>query len=289
MSGSNNNNQRVAVVTGSSSGIGFETALALAHNGFLTFATMRNIGKAGPLVEIAKKEHLPISTKALDVDNDESVSNAIREIQEEGSGRIDVAVNNAGYALVGAVEDLSIEELREQFETNFFGAVRVIKAVLPIMRKQRSGTIVNVTSMGGRVAIPLDPAYHATKFALEGLSESMRYETRPFGIRIIAIEPGAVGTNFYGNLKIAKKAADPSMSSPYSQLMQGLEKAAGQMLKYSIPPSEVAKVIVNAVTSDDPDFRYVVGQDAAQTLEAAKRMTHRDFEETMQKRFFSQA
>lgn len=276
--------QQVAIVTGSASGIGFETSLALARHGLHTFSTMRNVDKSKPLIEIAKKENLPILTKTLDVDSDESVSNAISEIYKE-RGRIDVAVNNAGYALVGAIEDLSMDELRAQFETNFFGAVRVIKAVLPIMRKQRRGTIVNVTSMGGRVAIPLDPAYHATKFALEGLSESIRYETRPFGIRVIAIEPGAVGTNFYGNLKMARKAADPS-ESPYSQMMQGLEKAANQMLRYSIPPSEVAKAIVNAVTSDNPDFRYVIGEDAIQTIEAAKNMSYRDFEETMQERFF---
>lgn len=143
--------------------------------------------------------------------------------------------------------------------------------------------------MGGRVAIPLDPAYHATKFALEGLSESMRYETRPFGIRIIAIEPGAVGTNFFSNLKIAKMAAESSMPSPYSQMMQGLEKAAGQMLKNSISPLEVAKAIINAVTSDNPDFRYVVGDDAAHILVDAKKMSDREFEESMEKRFFSQS
>lgn len=137
--------------------------------------------------------------------------------------------------------------------------------------------------MGGRISIPLSAFYHGSKFALEGLSESMRYETRPFGIRIIAIEPGAVSTNIFSNLKMAKMAADTSTPSPYSQMMQGLEKAAGQMLKYSIPPLEVAKVIVNAVTSDNPDFRYVVGDDAAQTLEAAKKMSNREFEETIEK------
>jgi NADP-dependent 3-hydroxy acid dehydrogenase YdfG len=131
----------------------------------------------------------------LDVDSDESVNNAIGKIYEKKK-RIDVAVNNAGSALVGPLEDLSMEEIRAQFETNLFGALRVMKAVLPTMRENRSGTIVNITSMGGRVAIPLDPAYHGSKFGLEGISESMRYETEPFRIRVIAIEPGNIKSNF---------------------------------------------------------------------------------------------
>lgn len=220
-----NNNPKVAIVTGSSSGIGFETALALGRASFRTFATMRNLAKGESLLQIAKKENLALSTRQLDVDNDQSVATAVKEIQEEAQ-RIDVLVNNAGYWLVGAIEDLSMQELRDQFETNFFGAVRLIKAVLPLMRKQKSGAIVNITSMFGRVAIPLNPAYHATKFALEGLSESIRYETRPFGIKVIAIEPGAVSTNFSNNFRIANKAMDPSAPSPYSEMMQRFDTAA---------------------------------------------------------------
>jgi NAD(P)-dependent dehydrogenase (short-subunit alcohol dehydrogenase family) len=281
-------NQKAAVVTGSSSGIGYETALLLARNGFYTFVTMRNLNKSKEIIENAKNDRLPLKVLELDVTSDESVSKSIANIYRE-CGRIDVVVNNAGYALLGAVEDLSMEELRAQFETNFFGAVRVIKAVLPIMRKQKSGTIVNVTSMGGRIAIPLDPAYHATKFALEGLSESMQYEIRPFGIRIIVIEPGVVSTNFYGgSLKMAKMSVDPSNLSPYSKMLQGLEKAAGQMLKSSISPTEVAKVIVGAVSSDNPDFRYIVGDDAVQILEAAKKISDRELRENIEKRFFGQ-
>lgn len=287
-SGQNHNNKKVAVVTGSSSGIGYETALSLARNGFYTYATMRNLNKSKEIIENARNAGLPLKVLELDVASDDSVFKSIANIYGE-RGRIDVIVNNAGYALVGTVEDLSMEELRGQFETNFFGAVRVIKAVLPQMRKQRSGTIVNITSMGGRIAIPLDPAYHATKFALEGLSESMQYETSPFGIRIIVIEPGVVSSNFYSGLKMAKMSVDQSNPSPYSQMLQGIEKAAGQMLKYAIPPAEVAKVIVNAVSSENPDFRYIVGDDAAQLIEASKKMSDREFRETIEKRFFSQS
>lgn len=146
--------KQVAVVTGSSSGIGFETSLALARNGFHTYATMRKVeGKSNQIIDISKKEDLPLQAIQLDVDNDKSVLDAINRIVTEND-RIDVVVNNAGYALVGALEQTSMEELKAQFETNFFGAVRVMQAVILIMREQRYGKIVNITSMGSRIAIP---------------------------------------------------------------------------------------------------------------------------------------
>ncbi|AIC15812.1 SDR family NAD(P)-dependent oxidoreductase [Nitrososphaera viennensis] len=171
---------QTAIVTGSSSGIGLETSLALARNGFYTYATMRNPAKGKALVDRAEKEKLPLQVAELDVDRDESVKNTIGGIARERK-RIDVVVNNAGFALVGALEETSMDEIKAQFETNLFGALRVMKAVIPVMRRQASGTIVNITSMGGKVAIPLDPIYHGTKFALEGITESVRYELQPFG------------------------------------------------------------------------------------------------------------
>jgi NAD(P)-dependent dehydrogenase (short-subunit alcohol dehydrogenase family) len=177
--------EEVAVVTGSSSGMGLETSLMLARNGFHTYATMRKLeGKLNQLVDIAKNENLPLQVIQLNVNDYKSVSDAINRIVRE-KDRIDVLVNNAGYALVGAFEENSMEEIKAQFETNFFGAVRVMQTAIPIMREQRSGKIVNITSMGGRVAIPLDSIYHGTKFALEGLSKSIQYEVEPFGIKII--------------------------------------------------------------------------------------------------------
>jgi short-subunit dehydrogenase len=201
--------EEVAVVTGSSTGIGFETSLALAKNGYLTYATMRKTeggGGSKQIADIAKNENLPLNVLQLDVENDKSILDAVNKIITENS-RVDVVVNNAGYALVGALEENSMEEIKAQFETNFFGAVRIMQAVIPIMREQRSGKIVNITSMGGRIAIPLDSIYHATKFALEGLSESIQYELEPFGIKVILIEPGAVGTNFWKNWRMAAKAS----------------------------------------------------------------------------------
>jgi NAD(P)-dependent dehydrogenase (short-subunit alcohol dehydrogenase family) len=278
----------VAVITGSSTGIGFETSVALARNGFDTYATMHKLGSEGleHITDIAKSENLPLQVIELDVDNDKSVLDAINRIARE-KGRIDVVVNNAGYALVGAIEETSMEEIKAQFETNFFGAVRVMQTVIPIMRKQRSGRIINITSMGGRIAIPLDSIYHGTKFALEGLSESIQYELEPFGIKVILIEPGAVGSNFWKNLKMASSASGPSSTnnSTYRQLANSILESFKQMVHNVILPSEVAKVILQAATSDNPDFRYVVGKDAVMMLEARRNMSDREFQSLMKKQF----
>ena len=146
---------------------------------------------------------MPLQVIQLDVNNDKSVTEAINRIANE-KGRIDVMVNNAGYDLAGSIEEISMDDIRAQFETNFFGAVKMMKEVIPMMRDQNNGKIVNITSIGGRIAIPFHSIYHATKFALEGLSESIQYEVEPFGIKIIVIEPGAVRSNFWNNMKIAK-------------------------------------------------------------------------------------
>jgi NAD(P)-dependent dehydrogenase (short-subunit alcohol dehydrogenase family) len=202
--------QRVAVVTGSSSGNGYETSLTLARNGFLTYTTMRNLNKGENIKSLAQKEKLPMKTVQLDVTDDISVKNAIQSITAE-SNRIDVLVNNAGYGLVGAFEDSSMEEIKAQFETNLFGVIRVTQAVLPIMRRQKSGIIVNISSALGRFGLPITSAYVSTKFAIEGLSESMAYELEPFGIKMVLVEPGFIKTNIGNNLITAKKSQDQNL------------------------------------------------------------------------------
>ncbi|MFL6413605.1 MAG: SDR family oxidoreductase [Nitrososphaeraceae archaeon] len=271
--------EEVAVVTGSSTGIGFETSLMLARNGFHTYATMRKLegGGSNQIADVAKNESLPLQVIQLDVDNDKSVLEAINRIVTE-KNRIDVVVNNAGYALVGAFEENSMQEIKAQFETNFFGAVRVMQAVIPVMRGQRSGKIVNITSMGGRIAIPLDSIYHATKFALEGISESIQYELEPFGIKLILIEPGAVGTNFWKNWRMAAKAessGDNNDNSQYKKIENNMSESFKKMEQNAIHPSEVAKVILQAVMADNLDFRYMVGKDASTILEAKRNMSNR--------------
>jgi NAD(P)-dependent dehydrogenase (short-subunit alcohol dehydrogenase family) len=278
--------EKIAVVTGSSSGIGFETSLLLAKNGFRTYATVRDLDKAKAIRDIPDKGKLPIRVFELDVDSDESVDDVIDRINAE-SKRIDVLVNNAGYALVGALEDLSMNEIKAQFETNLFGAIRVMKAVLPIMRKQQGGgTIVNISSMGGRIGLPLCPAYHGAKFALEGVSESMRYETESFGVKVILIEPGTIRTNFLSNAKVGQKTAEPS--SPYAPKLQTMQKVWGPIFEKGTPPEEVAKVILKAVTSDNPSTRYMVGDDAIQMIQAKRGMSDLEFEGLVKQQYFGQ-
>jgi NAD(P)-dependent dehydrogenase (short-subunit alcohol dehydrogenase family) len=268
--------QGIALVTGSSSGIGFETSILLARSGFYTYATVHKLEGNGPrqIIEIAKTENLPLEVVQLDVDSDESVVDTISSIVKRNN-RIDFVVNNAGYALGGALEETSMDEIRNQFETNFFGALRVMQAVIPIMRKQGSGKIVNITSMGGRISIPLSTFYHGSKFALEGVSESLQYELEPFGIKIILIEPGAVGSNFWKSIKIANKSTNPN--SPYTQLATNMSRTFKKIEESAIHPSEVAKTILDVATSQDPQLRYVVGNDAAKTFEARKNMSDREF------------
>ena len=165
--------QKVAVVTGTSSGIGLETAIHLAKNGFKTYATMRNTNKSDKIK--SQSENLPIEILQLDVTDDTSVKNAINTIVEK-EGRIDVLVNNAGYGLIGAVEDLSSEEVKNQFDTNVFGPFRTIREVLPTMRKQKSGKIITISSIAGFMGMPIFSAYVSSKFAVEGLTDSLRRE-----------------------------------------------------------------------------------------------------------------
>jgi NAD(P)-dependent dehydrogenase (short-subunit alcohol dehydrogenase family) len=269
----------IAVVTGTSSGIGFETALTLARNGFYTYATMRNLKKSTSIKEIANKEALPLKVIQLDVDSDDlSAKNAIQEIISEKQ-RIDILVNNAGYGLVGPIEDISIEEdLKPQFETNLYGVIRVTQHVLPIMRRQKSGRIINVSSIGGIVGYPFSAAYCSTKFALEGLSESLSYELDQFGIKVILIEPALVISDFHNNVKmVVKKGANNPDYSPYTQMMQKLFEEYKQVQEqYQIPAEEVAKVILGAATLDNPDRRYLVGKYSEMMKEA--KMTMSDIE-----------
>jgi short-subunit dehydrogenase len=267
--------KKLAVVTGSSTGIGYETAVLLARSGYQTYATMRDTKKSERLTEIAKSENLPLIIAQLDVNNDKSVKDAIDKILSEQE-RIDVIVNNAGYGLFSPIEELSLDQIKEQFETNFFGAIRVIHAVIPTMRKQRAGTIVNVSSLVGRVGLPLSSAYVATKFALEGLTESVRYELSQFGIKVILIEPGVIKTNFIENLKTSTVSES---KSNYADLNESISKRFETMMaNSSTSPKVVAETILNAVTSEDPKLRYIVGEDAQSILKIRNDNSDEKFE-----------
>ena len=270
--------QKVAVVTGSSSGIGFETSLTLARSGFLTYATMRNLGKGATIKSVAAEEGLPIHVVQLNVTEERSINDAIHSIKSD-VGKIDVLVNNAGYGLNGAFEDLAMEEIKAQFETNLFGVIRVTQAVLPIMRKQKSGIIVNISSGAGRFGYPGGSAYVSTKFAIEGLSESMAYELEPFGIRVVLVEPGVIKTNFVNSMVAAKKSQDPN--SPYAQLMQNVATSFQHMIEGGSSTYVVAKVVLKAVTSENPTLRYLAGKDVETWIEGKKSMADEEFYKMM--------
>ena len=276
--------EKVAVVTGTSSGIGFETSLALAREGYFTYATMRDTTKSNKIKEIAQKENLKINVLELDVDDEKSVKSAIAQILDQKQ-RIDVLVNNAGWGLWGCVEDVSVDEFKEQFETNFFSIIRLIQEVAPTMRKQGSGTIVNVSSVVGRIGFPASPAYISSKFALEGLSESLRFEFAPFGVDVIIIEPGVIKTNFMKNMKMAKKS---ELDTVYKDITTKVVSGVKMMAEMGTPPKEVANTIVKAIKDKKPLPRYVVGNDALMFLEAKKSKTDIEFENYLKKELYGE-
>ena len=276
--------EKIALVTGSSSGIGLETSLALARNGFYTFATMRDLKKSEKIKEKIENENLTMEILELDVDDDQSVNTAVKTILEKKE-RIDVLVNNAGYGMWGTVEDVSMSEFKEQFETNFFSIIRLIQKVAPVMRKQCSGTLINVSSVAGRIGFPVSPAYISSKFALEGLSESLRFELMPFGVNVVIIEPGVIKTNFFNSMKLSEKSQQDSV---YKDITEKVISGVKMMAEMGTDPKEVANTIIKALKEEKPLPRYVVGNDAMMFLEAKKMKTDMEFENYLKKELYGE-
>ena len=265
--------KKTVLVTGCSSGIGYATCLMFARNNFATYGSVRDLSKAERIQEITNKEKLPLKIIRLDVNEDESIRIAIQKIISD-SGGIDILINNAGYGMFGPIEEISVKEIKEQFETNFFGTIRLIKAIVPIMRKQRNGTIVNISSMVGRFGVPLNAAYVSSKFALEGLSESISFELEEFGIKVIVVEPGVIQTDFFHNLKVRGN----DTKSPYYKLMDKRIAFLKAAMKNSVSSSDqVANTILHAVNSRDPDMRYVIGNDATNSIHMRNSLSDREF------------
>src|SRR5919106_124159 len=196
-------------------------------------------------------------------------------------GRIDILVNNAGYSLLGPLEQLQINEIKEEFETNFFGIIKLIQSVLPTMRKQRYGRIINISSLAGRIGFPFSSAYVSSKFALEGLTESLGYEIQNFGIYVILIEPGVIRTNFLNSMKLGKNVItlqnDSNINSPYTEMIQKRISAFKPRFEKGSSPIEVAEVVLEAITSQDPKTRYLVGNDAMKMMEKRNDTTDEEF------------
>ena len=245
----------VVLVTGCSSGFGLLTALTFARRGDRVFATMRNVAKAGELKEKAAAEGLEIEIIELDVTDDASVERGVAQVLAS-AGRIDVVVNNAGIGGRAAVETFPDATTRAIFETNVFGVLRVVRAVLPAMREQGSGAIVNVSSIAGLMSVPFNSMYAASKHALEAISEALALEVAPFGVRVALIEPGYYKTNIGENVTAMTEL---SPDSPYYDE----EKKALDQVSVSVErggdPQEVVDAIVEAVTAEKPKLRYVLG------------------------------
>ncbi len=253
------------LVTGTSKGIGFVTALELARAGHQVYATMRNPARSPQLAETAAKEKLPLKVLVMDVDSDSSVAQTFSAIAAEG-GRIDALVNNAGIEANGAVEELPLETFRAVMETNYFGALRCIKAVIPQMREQGGGAIVNVTSVAGRIAAPPLAPYTASKFALEALSEALAQEVKPFNIRVSIVQPGIIDTAMARRIE----TRDGASRYPHSHRFGRLFAAS---LATPRPPEQVAQKIREIIESGTWQLRHPVGADAEPFLNWRKSMT----------------
>ena len=269
------NSHKTVLITGASSGIGEAAALHLAELGYTVYAGARRLERMSDLVDRG------IRTKTVDVTDDASMTTLVEAIIAE-TGRIDVLVNNAGYGLYGALEDVPIEEARRQFDVNLFGLARLTQLVLPQMRQQHDGYIVNVSSMGGKIWEPLGSWYHASKFAVEGLSDSLRVEVAEFGIKVVIIQPGTIRSEWSGIAADQLEAS--SASTPYARQAKlvGAGLRGVDQMRLASGPEVVAEAIAKAVQSPRPRTRYVVGGGARGILLAERMLPDRGFDKFIQ-------
>lgn len=248
----------IALITGTSSGFGLLTALTLARRGYKVIATMRDLSRKDELVQQAEQAGVleRIHLMTLDVTDESSVASAIHAVTEL-FGRMDVLVNNAGYAVGGYVEEVSMEAWRRQMETNFFGLIAVTKAVLPIMRMQRAGLIINVSSVSGLTGFPGYAPYAASKFAVEGFSESLRQEMLSFGVRVVLVEPGSFRTPIWGK---GIAGIHSSEGSPYQARLEEVLRYSRRTAETAPDPQEVAELIGRITEKRAPKLRYPVGK-----------------------------
>lgn len=256
---------RVAIVTGASSGIGAATARRLNAMGYTVYAAARRLELMAPLADAG------IRAVRVDVTDDAALTALVDRVVAE-CGRIDVLVNNAGYGAMGAFEDVTMADARRQVDVNLFGLARLTQLVLPQMRAQRSGYIINISSIGGRVHVPLGSWYHATKFAIEGLSDTLRLEVAPFGIHVVVVEPGAIDTEWHG--VAAGNLVATSTSGAYAVQAATVEKVLSGG-RFASSPDVVAKAIAKAVTARRPRTRYAVGLGAKPVIYARRVLPDR--------------
>jgi NAD(P)-dependent dehydrogenase (short-subunit alcohol dehydrogenase family) len=261
----------VTLITGTSSGIGLATAVHFAREGHEVWAGVRNPTGATELREAIERNRLTMRILALDVDDAASVQRAVAEVLDT-SGRIDVLVNNAGIGGGGPIEDVPVDWAQGLFQTNYFGVVRVVQAVLPGMRQRGAGAIVNVSSIAGRLAIAGHGHYSAVKHALEALSEALAQEVQRFGIRVAIVEPGVVVTPIFSK---ARRFADPA--SPYFDHVRRLLLLYQKQMPRAAQPADAAAVIYEAATTKQPRLRWLVGDDAKLLVAGRQRMSDEEY------------
>ena len=268
----------VAIVTGGSSGIGEATALALRDAGYVVYAAARRMDRMSAL------EKSGVLIAPLDITDDASIEALVARVLDEQE-RIDVLVNNAGYGSYGAFEEVPLSEARRQLDVNLFGLARLTQLVLPAMRKRRRGRIINVSSIGGKVTTPLGSWYHASKFAVEGLSDALRNELRPFGIDVVVIEPGAIATE-WGGIAIGS-AIETSSDGPYRPIVDAVAGTLGGAsgVSNASPPSVVSDAIVHAATAKRPRTRYVIGSNARPAIIGRRLLSDRAFDAVIRRMF----
>jgi len=244
--------KKVILITGASSGIGKDTALSLIKEGHVVYGVARRLEMMKDIVQAGGH------AIKMDILKERNIDDVVNQIIKEQS-RVDILINNAGYGLWGAVETISIDEAKRQFDVNIFGLAYLTKKIIPIMRKQKSGKIINMSSMGGKVYTPFGAWYHATKYALEGWSDCLRIELKSFGIDVILIEPGVIKTEFQDVMM--DSTVERSIGTPYEKKLKALEKATQEMYIRGIgsPPSTITKLIIKAISSRNPKRRYVGG------------------------------
>ena len=269
---------QTVLVTGASSGIGRITCLHMAEKGYTVIGTSRSLERLSGLFDDAEERGLRVWGVEMDVNSDESVESVMPGLIEQFGG-FDALVNNAGFGVWGPIESLSIEELKLQFETNFFGAVRMIHATLPGMLERGSGRVVNISSVLGRIGTPFNGAYVSSKYALEGLSESLRTEVAPFGVKVCLIEPGLFETNFQNNQLRAARSDDPSLA--YAPYVESYSRRHDQFDWFAADPIKVAMVIEKVIRSPNPALRHPVGLDCRLGTVGARILPERLFHALM--------
>jgi NAD(P)-dependent dehydrogenase (short-subunit alcohol dehydrogenase family) len=277
-------NGRIALITGGTDGLGRAAAVMLAERGYRVFAGGRNAERIAGLQQLADERKLPLTAMELDVCDDASVDRAVTEI-EKSAGTVDVLVNNAGIAIAAVMEEITLADLRKQYETNFFGLVRMAQRVLPAMRRKLSGRIINMSSIAGKLTSPLFGPYSSSKHAVEAISDAMRLEVYPFGIQVVLIEPGYIHTSMSRNAgELSSAYAKGAEQSPYKAVYQGFLNAWGKTTKSShYTPEDCARVVVRAIEDEPPRARYAVTREAKLGILARRFLPDRVMDRQLRK------